>query len=64
MMSFRATRSSGQAMIEYVAGLLVVYAILFDVNAWNGKTAIEVLVDAFQKSHQGYEYSLSQPVVD
>ncbi len=64
MKSFRRCRQSGQAMVEYVVGLLVVYIILFDLSAWNGRTAVEVLTEAFQNSHHGYEYALSQPTLD
>ena len=60
----RAQRHCGQAMVEYLVGLLVIFVILFDVEAWGGRTAVDVLLEAFQRSHHGYEYAQSQPVLD
>jgi hypothetical protein len=57
-------RQSGQATVEYVIGLLVVYVILFDGELWNGRTAVQVLMKAFQNSYRGYEYAQSQPTLD
>lgn len=51
-------------MVEYVVGLLVIFIVLFDVEAWGGRTAVEVLMEAFQRSHHGYEYAQSQPTLD
>lgn len=57
-------RASGQALVEYVVGLLFVYWILFDANFWGDRSALEVLIESFQKSYQGYEYAQSQPAMD
>lgn len=63
-MSRTRRRQQGQAVVEYTVGLLVIYWILFDAAFWDGKTAIEVLVNAFQSNYHGYEYAQSQPVLD
>lgn len=51
-------------MVEYVVGLMVVFIILFDLDVWDGRSAVEVLIEAFQNSHRGYEYAQSQPTLD
>lgn len=54
----------GQALVEYTVGLLVVFWILFEAEFWGGKSAAQVLIEAFQRNYQGYEYAQSQPVLD
>lgn len=57
-------RQKGQAMVEYLIGLMLVYWILFDAEFWNGKTASEVVTEALQKNYQGFEYAQSQPSLE
>jgi hypothetical protein len=57
-------RDAGQALVEYTIGLLVVYWILFYPEFWGGGSAVTVLMNAFQKNYQGYEYAQSQPALD
>ena len=52
----------GQALPEYIVGVLVVMVTLFiPVPLLDNQTAVEFLVSAFQKNFQGYEYVMSQP---
>lgn len=60
----KGRRQRGQAMVEYVVGLMVVYAILFEAEVWGGRNAVAVLTEAFQNNYQGYEYAQSQPTLD
>lgn len=53
----------GQALPEYIVGTLVTVIALFTpIPAFNDKSVLEALRDAFQKNYQGFEYTMSQPV--
>ncbi len=53
---------AGQALPEYVVGCLMIATALFaPIPALEGRSASELLVDAFQASYRGYEFAMSQP---
>lgn len=56
------SKSSGQALPEYIVGVLVIVAALFTrLPILDNKTSVEFITDAFQKNYRGYEFAMSQP---
>lgn len=58
----RSDLCEGQALPEYIVGVLVIVTSLFvELPLLNNKNAVEFVIDAFQKNYRGYEYVMSQP---
>ena len=58
-------KSTGQALPEYVVGVLMIMLAMFaPIPAFNDQSAVELLTNAFQKNYRGYEYVMSQPSND
>lgn len=58
-------RNSGQALPEYVVGVMMIMLALFaPIPAFDDQSAVELLTSAFQKNYRGYEYVMSQPSND
>lgn len=55
----------GQALPEYIVGMLVVMAALFTpVEVLNNQNAASFITESFQRNYQGYEFAMSQPAED
>ncbi len=59
---FHRKNEKGQALPEYVVGVLVLMLAFFTpVPQFENKTAAVFLYESFQKNYQGYEFIMSQP---
>ena len=61
------SKHRGQAYIEYIIGAGIMAAALFTpipsavIPEAQGMSAVEYLIDAFKRNHQGYIWAMSAP---